>query len=98
MQTGSTGPVDGGQTYNTYCAVCHKLGLNAAQKYSSIPISGFSDLLPLHIDYRDIAAHIMYLDAEIISLVVLRNGCVRMRLYQCFRYVIRNRGLSRHFA
>ncbi len=24
---------DGGETYNTYCAVCHKLGLNAAPKY-----------------------------------------------------------------
>jgi cytochrome c5 len=26
-------PIDGGQIYNTYCAVCHKAGLNAAPKY-----------------------------------------------------------------
>ena len=31
----STAPVDGGQIYNTYCAICHKLGMNAAPKYGN---------------------------------------------------------------
>ena len=31
-------PVDGGQLYNTYCAVCHKSGLNAAPKFGSKPL------------------------------------------------------------
>lgn len=29
---------DGGELYNTYCAVCHKLGLNAAPKIGSKPL------------------------------------------------------------
>ncbi len=29
----ASAPIDGGQIYNTYCAVCHKAGLNAAPKY-----------------------------------------------------------------
>ncbi len=31
-------PLDGGQIYNTYCAVCHKGGLNAAPKFGSKPL------------------------------------------------------------
>ena len=31
----TTAPVDGGQIYNTYCAICHKLGMNAAPKYGN---------------------------------------------------------------
>ncbi len=27
--------IDGGQVYNTYCAICHKLGMNAAPKYGN---------------------------------------------------------------
>ena len=34
----TTAPVDGGQIYNTYCAICHKLGMNAAPKYGSKPL------------------------------------------------------------
>ena len=34
----TTAPVDGGQVYNTYCAICHKLGMNAAPKYGSKPL------------------------------------------------------------
>lgn len=34
----STAPVDGGQIYNTYCAICHKLGMNAAPKFGSKPL------------------------------------------------------------
>jgi len=30
--------LDGGQLYNTYCAICHKAGLNAAPKYGSKPL------------------------------------------------------------
>lgn len=29
---------DGGQLYNTYCAICHKVGLNTAPKYGSKPL------------------------------------------------------------
>lgn len=29
---------DGGETYNTFCAVCHKAGLNAAPKLGSKPL------------------------------------------------------------
>ncbi len=28
-------PVDGGQIYNTYCAICHKAGMNAAPKFGN---------------------------------------------------------------
>lgn len=31
----STAPIDGGHLYNTYCAICHKAGLNAAPKYGN---------------------------------------------------------------
>lgn len=31
----SGAPVDGGQIYNTYCAICHKAGMNAAPKYGN---------------------------------------------------------------
>ena len=31
----STAPVDGGNIYHTYCAICHKLGMNAAPKYGN---------------------------------------------------------------
>lgn len=31
----TTAPVDGGHIYNTYCAICHKLGMNAAPKYGN---------------------------------------------------------------
>jgi cytochrome c5 len=34
----STAPVDGGKIYNTYCAICHKAGMNAAPKYGSKPL------------------------------------------------------------
>lgn len=30
--------LDGGQLYNTYCAICHKAGLNAAPKHGSKPL------------------------------------------------------------
>lgn len=33
--TASAAPVDGGNIYNTYCAICHKLGMNAAPKYGN---------------------------------------------------------------
>ena len=36
--TASTTSVDGGQIYNTYCAICHKAGMNAAPKYGSKPL------------------------------------------------------------
>jgi cytochrome c5 len=37
--TEATGvPVDGGQIYNTYCAICHKGGMNAAPKFGSKPL------------------------------------------------------------
>lgn len=31
----STSSVDGSRIYNTYCAICHKLGMNAAPKYGN---------------------------------------------------------------
>lgn len=34
-ETTSNKPVDGGEIYNTYCAICHKLGMNAAPKYGN---------------------------------------------------------------
>ena len=34
----ATATVDGGQIYNTYCAICHKGGMNAAPKYGSKPL------------------------------------------------------------
>ena len=34
----NTAPVDGGQIYNTYCAICHKAGMNAAPKFGSKPL------------------------------------------------------------
>ena len=34
----SVHPADGGEVYNTYCAVCHKSGLNAAPKLGSKPM------------------------------------------------------------
>ena len=37
-ETASTALVDGGQLYNSYCAICHKAGLNAAPKYGSKPL------------------------------------------------------------
>jgi cytochrome c5 len=36
--TTSTASLDGGQLYNSYCAICHKAGLNAAPKYGSKPL------------------------------------------------------------
>jgi cytochrome c5 len=36
--TTAAAAVDGGQIYNTYCAICHKLGMNAAPKYGSKPL------------------------------------------------------------
>ena len=34
----SSAPIDGGQLYNTYCAICHRAGMNAAPKYGSKPL------------------------------------------------------------
>jgi len=31
----SSAAVDGGQIYNTYCAICHKAGMNAAPKFGN---------------------------------------------------------------
>ena len=31
-------PVDGGHVYNTYCAICHRAGMNAAPKFGSKPL------------------------------------------------------------
>jgi len=34
----ATASLDGGQLYNTYCAICHRAGMNAAPKYGSKPL------------------------------------------------------------
>jgi cytochrome c5 len=34
----TTASLDGGQLYNTYCAICHRAGMNAAPKYGSKPL------------------------------------------------------------
>jgi cytochrome c5 len=34
----ATASLDGGQLYNTYCAICHRAGLNAAPKHGSKPL------------------------------------------------------------
>ncbi len=34
----TTTSIDGGQLYNTYCAICHRAGMNAAPKYGSKPL------------------------------------------------------------
>jgi cytochrome c5 len=33
-----TASIDGGQIYNTYCAICHRAGMNAAPKFGSKPL------------------------------------------------------------
>ena len=34
----ATASLDGGQLYNSYCAICHRAGLNAAPKHGSKPL------------------------------------------------------------
>ena len=34
----ATASLDGGQLYNTYCAICHRAGMNAAPKHGSKPL------------------------------------------------------------
>lgn len=34
----ATASLDGGKLYNTYCAICHRAGMNAAPKYGSKPL------------------------------------------------------------